>query len=64
MAAFCSGGAAEYVVGADDLAERLRLQFASDAAGSAAFDRTDFFADNAAANVAAAIDRIVEGKKP
>ena len=64
MAAFCSGGAAEYVVGADDLAARLRLQFASDAAGGAAFDRTDFFADNAAANVAAAIDRIVEGKKP
>lgn len=64
MAAFCSGGAAEYVVGADDLAVRLRLQFASDAVGGAAFDRTDFFADNAAANVAAAIDRIVEGKKP
>ena len=34
------------------------------AAGGAAVDRTDFFADNAAANVSAAIDRIVEGKEP
>ncbi len=64
MAPFCSGGAAEYVDGAEDLATRLRLQFAAQASGTAPFDRTDFFADNAAANVAAAIDRIAEGKEP
>ncbi len=64
MAEFCSCGAAEYVDGAEDLATRLRAQFASGAAGGAAVDRTDFFADNAAANVSAAIDRIVEGKEP
>ena len=64
MASFCSGGAAEYVDGAEDLAARLRLQFAAQASGAAPFDRTEFFADNAAANVVAAIDRIVEGKEP
>ena len=64
MAAYCSGGAAEYVDGADDLAARLKAQFADDAAGAAAFDGADFFVDHAAANVAAAIDRIAEGKEP
>lgn len=64
MASFCSGGAAEYVDGAEDLAARLRLQFAAQASGAAPFDRTEFFADNAAANVAAAIDRIAEGIEP
>ena len=64
MAAFCSGGAAEYVDGAEDLAARLRRQFAADAAGAAPFDSSGFFVGNAAANVAAAIDRIAEGKEP
>jgi len=64
MAAFCSGNAAEYVDGAQDLAARLRAQFAANAPGAASFDKSDFFADNAAANVAAAIDGIAEGKEP
>lgn len=64
MAAFCSGGAAEYVDGAEDLAARLRLKFAAEAAGAASFDKDDFFVDHAAENVAAAIDRIAEGKEP
>ena len=64
MAAFCSGGAAEYVDSAEDLALRLRLQFTADAVGATSFNKADFFVDHAAANVAAAIDRIVEGKEP
>lgn len=64
MAPFCSSGAAEYVDSTEDLAVRLRRQFADESVGTASFHRTDFFADNAAANVAAAIDRIVEGKEP
>lgn len=64
MEGFCSYGAAEYVDGAEDLDARLRAQFASGASGGAAVDRTDLFADNAAANVSAAIDRIVEGEEP
>ena len=64
MAGFCSCGAAEYVDGTEALDARLRALFASGAAGGAAIDRADFFVDNAAANVSAAIDRIVEGKEP
>ena len=64
MAGFCSCGVAEYVDGTEALDARLRALFASGAAGGAAIDRADFFVDNAAANVSAAIDRIVEGKEP
>lgn len=64
MEPFCSGGAAEYVDGAEDLAERLRRQFAVRADGAVSFDMTEFFADNAAANVAAAIDGIAKGREP
>ena len=64
MSAFCSGDAAEYVDGAEDLAARLRIQFAARSSGATPFNKTEFFADDAAANVAAALDRIVEGKEP
>ncbi len=64
MAPFCTGGSAEYVDGAEDLAVRLRMQFAAGRSREPSFDRTDFFVDNAAANIAAAIDRIAEGKEP
>ncbi len=64
MESFCTGGSAEYVDGAEDLAVRLRMQFAAGRSGETSFDRTDFFVDDAAANVAAAIDRIAEGKEP
>ena len=64
MSSFCSSGAAEYVEGAEDLAARLRILFSANAGGATSFNKSDFFADNAAANIVAAIDRIVEGKEP
>ncbi len=64
MASFCRGGAAEYIDCAADLAARLRLQFVTGTTGVLPFNRTDFFADHAAANIAAAIDQIAEGKVP
>lgn len=65
MAEFCRSGAAEFVDSVEQLAERIMQMAETPALASVSnFDMSCFWAPNAAANIATAIDALVAGDCP